>query len=387
MALLLESARWYTHELAARGTAACLDAFRANAKGGAAPFLELWSAVAPMFRASPRTSLVEGVRAELQARWARILAIDDRDAPITLRSQEIEGAVRDAFAAPGPGWPGARHHSPDVLIAADGADAIRRGDYTFVLGEIHVAMSSMLAPFFVAAHPDPRALVRAREEDITAVGLRTVPSRDVYHRGVLIGLSPRDVDMEVGATKSPRPRDHVVGIGDLVAVESGSSLEIRSMDGRFAFDLAAVLEDALMADAFSSFEIIRSSRHTPRIAIDRLVVHREAWTLASEEIEAARAKTPPERLRAILQWALHLGIPRFVFVRCTGEAKPFFVDFASPPLVEVFAKAVRQSTTVTIAEMLPRPDQCWLSDRSGARYSAELRMIAVDPIPHGARHD
>jgi hypothetical protein len=33
---------------------------------------------------------------------------------------------------------------------------------------------------------------------------------------------------------------------------------------------------------------------------------------------------------------------------------------------------------VTVAEMLPTPDQAWLTDAQGVRYIAELRMVAVD---------
>jgi hypothetical protein len=29
--------------------------------------------------------------------------------------------------------------------------------------------------------------------------------------------------------------------------------------------------------------------------------------------------------------------------------------------------------------MLPGPDELWLTDAAGARYAAELRLVAVDP--------
>jgi hypothetical protein len=31
-----------------------------------------------------------------------------------------------------------------------------------------------------------------------------------------------------------------------------------------------------------------------------------------------------------------------------------------------------------VTEMLPTPDQAWLTDARGLRYSAELRVVAVD---------
>ena len=45
----------------------------------------------------------------------------------------MSAAVAEHFAAPHPGWPSARHHCPDVLIAAANARAVERGDFTLVL--------------------------------------------------------------------------------------------------------------------------------------------------------------------------------------------------------------------------------------------------------------
>ena len=53
----------------------------------------------------------------------------------------------------GPAWSLARYFSPDVLIAADGEEALRRGDYEIVLGEVH-ASNTLLYSCFVALHPD-----------------------------------------------------------------------------------------------------------------------------------------------------------------------------------------------------------------------------------------
>jgi hypothetical protein len=41
---------------------------------------------------------------------------------------------------------------------------------------------------------------------------------------------------------------------------------------------------------------------------------------------------------------------------------------------------VRKSTDVMFTELLPGPQDCWLADSEGRRYTSELRMVAVDPI-------
>jgi hypothetical protein len=36
---------------------------------------------------------------------------------------------------------------------------------------------------------------------------------------------------------------------------------------------------------------------------------------------------------------------------------------------------------VRITEMLPRLDQLWLADAQDRRYTSELRIVALDPLP------
>jgi hypothetical protein len=77
-----------------------------------------------------------------------------------------------------------------------------------------------------------------------------------------------------------------------------------------------------------------------------------------------------------------------VFVKVPVEQKPFFVDFDSPIFVEILSKMVRRTidnspsdALVSMSEMLPGLDQCWLPDADGNVYTCELRMVAVDAAP------
>ena len=93
------------------------------------------------------------------------------------------------------------------------------------------------------------------------------------------------------------------------------------------------------------------------------------------------------RFLAARRWAAANEIPRFAFVKVPVEPKPFYVDFDSPVLVNMFAKAVRRcaekagaGAVVTVTEMLPAADQTWLPDGEGKRYTCELRMVVVDQL-------
>ena len=60
-------------------------------------------------------------------------------------------------------------------------------------------------------------------------------------------------------------------------------------------------------------------------------------------------------------------------------------DFRSIALINLFAKSIRQTKAAghlqyAVSEMLPDPDQLWLTDHEGRRYSSELRFVAVDGL-------
>jgi hypothetical protein len=66
--------------------------------------------------------------------------------------------------------------------------------------------------------------------------------------------------------------------------------------------------------------------------------------------------------------------------------KPVYLDFDSPISAEMLIRTVRRlddekpdDTVITCSEMLPTPEQAWLTDAGGRRYSAEIRLLAVAP--------
>ncbi|WP_285792328.1 lantibiotic dehydratase, partial [Micromonospora sp. NBRC 101691] len=124
--------------------------------------------------------------------------------------------------------------------------------------------------------------------------------------------------------------------------------------------------------------------HSPRVTVDRMVVARESWRFVAGELGFVDERVESRRFVRARQWRAGLDLPRWVFVTVPGEPRPFFVDFDSPVYVNIFAKAVRRLARrdvggrLTVTEMLPTPEQVWLTDDVGNRYTSELRFVAVD---------
>lgn len=382
LALLLASARWFTYEIATRYRRELAAIYERCIVGDdrVVDFAKFWQHIPALFSgARAEGSIVGAVRDELQRLWASALAIDPEARTVERSASVMAETIATSFAAPGPGWPAARHHSPDIMIAAADTAAIDRGDYCLVVGELHSGFNTVMEPLFLKQNPNPGELIAAREVDVDLVCIAPVWSKAVT-RGDYYSMSERDLDLETGETRSVRPRSHVVATSDLVVEARDGYLKVRTRDGAHELDIIAFLEHHLIAESFSSFSPIASATHSPRVTIDGVVIAREAWRITPVDAAWASLKEPVARFAAARRWARALGMPRWVFVKTVEEVKPVYVDFDSPLYVETLAKQLRSASAASLSEMLPRLDESWVVDGDGERYTGELRIAAVDPV-------
>lgn len=387
LTMLLRSARWFSYEVALRirASVAAIHSELAGPAGHEVQAGALWARIAPLLRSDEVAPAVLSVRSLLQEKWARILAFSPGDRRVAFSAADLSTRVIEEFNAPSPGWSLARYHAPDVLIASSSVDAIRRGDYQFVLGELHQTFHTFLWALFVDQHRDPGQIGLAFERDHLPPSL--VPMAATTQRGRIAIKSSRDVSMEfLAGNHDPG----ALRIGDLSAVASDRGIVIRSRDGRHQWDVIEALGFALSEACVREFQILGPASHTPRVVVDDVVICRESWSFEPAEIAFATEPVGLARFERARRWAREHSIPRFVFVKLTSE-KPIFVDLASPPLIDLFAHEVRSTSVrfpgarVAVTEMLPGPEGVWLPDIEGKRYCSEFRFIAVDAKAVDAR--
>ena len=114
--------------------------------------------------------------------------------------------------------------------------------------------------------------------------------------------------------------------------------------------------------------------HASRLVVGKAVLRRESWSVPGSQVPAGAEDLPA--------WARDRGMPRRVFIKTPIERKPFYLDFESPVVRRIAKRHIRQSAAerepVRFTEMLPRPEECWLADPEGRRYTSELRLVAFD---------
>ncbi|MEY9486160.1 hypothetical protein RKD26_001954 [Streptomyces calvus] len=383
--LLMDSAGWLTSRLAAALRSGMRPVYERLAAEGPVDLAAFWFACLPVLHGTVRATAGE-LQEEFAAGWRRILAVPPGARRVDVRSADIEAAVREEFPGSA-GWTAARYLSPDIMIAADGTEAVARGDFTLVLGELHLAANTLGASLFTHQHPDVGELVRLTDRDHP--GPRLLPLLPKEHRARLSTrvrhtlIRPQDYQVALTDFTADPTRPRAVRSADAVVEEHEGDLVVRLPDGA-RFPVTDVFSHVLTTLSMDLFQLLPQDDHTPRVTLDRLVVARETWRLPVAEADFTDVKDEARRFVLARRWRARLGLPRYVFVVSPAESRPFYVDFDSPVYVTILAKALRrlgrrdQQGMVTFTEMLPTPEQTWLRDDEGRRYTSELRFVAFD---------
>jgi lantibiotic biosynthesis dehydratase-like protein len=391
--LVLTSVRWLTYQAGVRFRREIRTIYDRLAEKNTGPvtLAALWFEAMSFLHGQGR-SLLESIGTEFRHHWAEILSMPDGKTRLRYDADLLRPAVRDRFDVATSGWASARYISPDLMLAAEDTDAIRRGDFEVVLGELHLAIISYGHNCFVTQHPEPGRLLAAIDADHSGPRLIPAPPKENPPRLTVRTHSAliRDADYLVELfhqTADPR-RPRLLHGGDLLVECRDDILLVRVPSGD-AVDVMEPFADMLtdiVIDACSMFE---EGDHSPRVNFDKLVVCRETWRFSAAELSFTGEKDEARRFVAVRAWYRAQALPRRIFIKSPLEQKPFFVDFDSPAYVNLLVKAVRRlrqpdavkpggSDRIAITEMLPDLDQLWLTDADAHGYTTELRMTAVD---------
>ncbi|MBK7857203.1 MAG: lantibiotic dehydratase [Archangiaceae bacterium] len=360
LSLVLQVARWFTFQVG-RSLSKHLKVRKPE------PLHVFWQRLAPHFAGATPTVLAPALE-KLRALNAEL-------------PQDLEAAeamVRRRCRAPAPGWPSARHHAPDLLWAAPDAEAMLRGEGTPILGELHPGVTPVSTLSVLAHAPDRALLERLWREDFPQALVSPIPWEDFARSSHDARLAKRHWHLDLGFDfDSARPASQVLRAADLEVV--GGQVVHRAR--KLRWPLVQVMERRLKMICAAHFSLDSGAATAPRRQLGEVVIARARWRFTRPELgwlepgdgRLERARSFRERHR----------LPRRVFVRSPQEVKPLYLDLEAPLCLELLSRLSRATEHLTLSEMLPDPDQLWLTDAAGARYVCELRCIAVDPVPFG----
>jgi len=280
--------------------------------------------------------------------------------------------------------------SADVQLAANSIEAVARGEYQWILAELH-PQAALLHHGFYWSCPDKAALSQA-----LTTSLFGQPN---FHFGFfaadftatttvhLFGALPELTNFVSPQRGNPNwrtvaPADAEVYIdptsGDVCLRKAGTDEYLGSFARAWIIPLG-----------FHPFQFGMAPQ-MPRLRCGKVIVQRRAWVVTHDELPpgdytgiSRDLVLAVERLRA------HRDLPRFVYIRPTEQAlrrsgaegrdkdtKPVFVDLESYLFLEIFHRWLTKSGELEVTEMLPDPAHLLWRESDGRR-TFELRTLIV----------
>lgn len=380
LTLVLESARWVAAELARGFRVQMRQCYAALARErrDAVDAHEFYTRVTQI-PLDERMARIRDVERRFRERWQFALGVDGEPRRVSRSVDQIALRAREAFLSRSPLWSRVRFLSPDVLVAADGPEAFRRGDFHCVLGEIHSG-NGLLWSALASQHPDPQELADAVERDareVTPIVTQVLKS-DWSARLNVAARPPCGWRYEFHDDRPSQPGCRPMPAAMLVPSDDGLTVTMRTRDGNHEFDAIELFGLPLCWEVDSVLkQYLPDAPHVPRVTIGALTIARERWCATRDELPFVTEPDRAARFAALRAWARGLGLPRRVFYKFPRERKPCYLDFDSPLYSDLFLKGVRsleEGIAVRLDEMFPGIAETWLADGTGDRYTSEFRF-------------
>ncbi len=279
--------------------------------------------------------------------------------------------------------------SADLQLASPSSDAVARGDYQWILAELHPPVA-MLHHGFYWGCPDKASLSQHLAT--------TVFGKPNFHYGFFAA--------DFTATTTVRFFDALPNLTWFVAPQRGNPKwqTVRPSDAEVYVDsngdvclrrigdhrhLGSFTRNWIIPLGFHPFSF-SCGRHTPRLRCGNVIVQRRAWVIALDELPRGDyTGISRDLVLAVEQLRAKRDLPRFVYIRPTEQAlrrsgaegrdkdtKPVFVDLESYLFLEIFHRWLTKAGELEVTEMLPTPDQLLWKELDGRR-TFELRTLIV----------
>ncbi|MBP0935372.1 lantibiotic dehydratase [Streptomyces sp. KCTC 0041BP] len=304
-----------------------------------------------------------------------------------------------------------------VQIAADGPEAIDRGEWRAVLNPDGLGEGGRTFGRFghllgADATDRLRAYARAREAlepDVVVAELAYLPANG---RGANVAIRPAvhayEIPVNVAPTAAP---EQVIDLADIHVGAADEGLRLYS--ARLGRELVVVQNHMLSpygapnvcrfllevsraryaTPAGFGWGPVEGAPHLPRVVRGRVVVRAAEWNLypaGAQAAPAAGGPVPvPRSADEVARWRRDWGVPRYVYL--ADDDNRLLLDLDHPLCVDELLAELgggagsgsgSGSGRVTLHEALPGPDSAWLRDGSGRGHLSE---VVIPLIATGAR--
>ncbi|HET9418925.1 MAG TPA: hypothetical protein VFO30_06250 [Chthoniobacterales bacterium] len=280
--------------------------------------------------------------------------------------------------------------SADLQLAAESVEAVGRGEYQWILAELHPPVALLHHGFYWCC-PDKEQL----SESLAA----TTFGRPHLHFGLYVA--------DFTATTAVHLFDAPPGSCNFVAPQRGNPVwpTVRPADAEVYVDetsgdvcvrklgsreyLGSLARGWIIPLGFHPFQFGMEPQ-MPRLRCGKVIVQRRAWVIRQDEFGAGNyTGVSRDLILAVERLRAERDLPQFVYIRPTEQAlrrsgaegrdkdtKPVFVDLESYLFMEIFHRWLSKSGELEVTEMLPAPHQLLWREPDGRR-TFELRTLII----------
>ena len=280
--------------------------------------------------------------------------------------------------------------SADLQLAAGSIEALERGDYQWILAELHPPVALLHHGVYWSC-PDKPAL--------NAALASTTHAQPNFHFGFFAAdftahTTVRVFDALPELTNFVAPQRANPGWRRVPPAEAEVYIENESGDVRLRRagtrePLGSFARAWLIPLGFHPFQFSLAP-HTPRLLCGKVVVQRRTWTVTLEEFQTGKFQgLSPELAVAVQRLRLEKDWPRHIYIRPSEQAlrrsgaegrdkdtKPVYIDLESYLFLEIFYRWLTKSGELEVTEMLPDPEHLLWQEMDGRR-TFELRTQII----------
>ena len=280
--------------------------------------------------------------------------------------------------------------SADLQLSATSTEAVARGDYQWILAELHPPIAMLHHCMFWNC-PNKKAFGR----ELAA----TTDGRPNFHFGFfaadftshttvrLFDAMPQLSNFVAPQRANPRWKKVSPADAEVYVDQKSGDVAVRRIDTRE--HLGSFARAWVIPLGFHPFQV-GLTPHTPRLRCGKVIVQRQSWTVkAGDLIPGNYTGVSSHLVLAIEKLRAEKNLPRFVYIRPTEQAlrrsgaegrdkdtKPVFVDLESYLFLEIFHRWLMKAGEIEVTEMLPDPEHLFWRESDGRR-SFELRTLIV----------
>jgi hypothetical protein len=282
--------------------------------------------------------------------------------------------------------------SADLQLSATSTEAISRGDYQWILAELHPPIAMLHHCMFWSC-PD--------KEMLGAALASTIFGRPNFHFGFfaadftahttvrLFDALPELSHFVAPQRANPKWRKISPADTEVYLDQKTGDVCVRKIDSHE--HLGSFARAWLIPLGFHPFQF-GLAPHMPRLRCGKVIVQRQSWTISANDLPPGNYTGVSSQLViAIEKLRAEKNLPRFVYIRPTEQAlrrsgaegrdkdtKPVFVDLESYLSLEIFHRWLMKAGEIEVTEMLPDSEHLFWKEADG-RHSFELRTLIV---PH-----